>query len=686
MNLNRIGLISYLSLSVPVLANEDPVIVTADELLFDEEQRAKASEILTQKQIMERTARTFPEALNAVKGIHVQKTTHGHGSPFIRGFTGRQNLLLLDGVRLNNSTWRSGPVQYWNTVDPYYLSDIVISKGVGSVLYGSDSFGGTVNALTPETGFLQEEGLYNNGRLIYRYESNSDSHLGRVESQVGFGEKWGLHLGLTYKDYGDIDDPAIGVLENTGYKELNFDAKFEWAINDDLQLTILHQQINQDDVWRWHNTIFNRGWEHDGHIFAAGSNQFRIYDQERSLTYAKLEGIDDEGVIESWRTTFSYQTSQDSETRQRGVNDPVTLGVIDLETYGLDMQAKSTVFGGSLLYGANLYYDVVDSLGVNTDRPVADDATYFNRGLYAQYSKEFNDHFTLVTGGRYSRINAEWERYRAQGESVDSSGDADFDDFSGSLRGIYNITDEFQILGGISQGFRAPNLDDLTGDQLVLSGLNSSGSPDLEPEEFLSYELGANYRTDRLNVEVAAFYTRLDDAIVRVDQASGTNDLVTTNGGEGETWGAEASLSYRFADQWTTGGQIFFVRGRVERPEFSGGPTQRDNFNQLPPLQGELFLRWDSLEGKYWVEGRVELTAEADILSQRETRGDDDQRIAVNGTPSYVLGSLRGGMLLSENLNLTVGLENLGNIDYRVHGSGVNGGGFNAVFNLEYSW
>jgi hemoglobin/transferrin/lactoferrin receptor protein len=83
----------------------------------------------------------------------------------------------------------------------------------------------------------------------------------------------------------------------------------------------------------------------------------------------------------------------------------------------------------------------------------------------------------------------------------------------------------------------------------------------------------------------------------------------------------------------------------------------------------------------------VKAVAEADNLSQLEkTPGNDDQRIPVNGTPGYLVPSLHGGWQATENLALTLGLENLTDEDYRIHGSGVNEPGFNAIIGVKAGW
>ncbi|MFM7183091.1 MAG: TonB-dependent receptor plug domain-containing protein [Verrucomicrobiales bacterium] len=125
-----------------------PVVVTATREMRSILEQPNSVVALDAEKFLETQARTLPEALLETPGILVQRTGPAQGSPFVRGFTGYRNLALIDGIRLNNSVFREGPNQYWGTIDPYGLAGIELVKGQGSVLYGSDAIGGTLNALT----------------------------------------------------------------------------------------------------------------------------------------------------------------------------------------------------------------------------------------------------------------------------------------------------------------------------------------------------------------------------------------------------------------------------------------------------------------------------------------------------------------------------------------------------------
>jgi hemoglobin/transferrin/lactoferrin receptor protein len=152
----------------------DEIIVTASrrsEKVFAVPYTANVQD--ARELIENRQVRTLVDAMRELPGVMVQKTGHGQGSPYIRGFTGLRTLFLIDGIRLNNSTFREGPNQYWNTVDPFSVQRLEVVKGPSSVLHGSDAIGGTVNAITRELDDL--DGKESRGRIVLRGASAEGS-------------------------------------------------------------------------------------------------------------------------------------------------------------------------------------------------------------------------------------------------------------------------------------------------------------------------------------------------------------------------------------------------------------------------------------------------------------------------------------------------------------------------------
>ena len=105
---------------------------------------------------------------------------------------------------------------------------------------------------------------------------------------------------------------------------------------------------------------------------------------------------------------------------------------------------------------------------------------------------------------------------------------------------------------------------------------------------------------------------------------------------------------------------------------------------QLSVTTLHLGLRWDHPAGKLWSEGLVTWADDADELNTRDE--NDSSRIPPGGTPGYTVLDLRGGYRASDAWSFTIGLENLTDEDYRIHGSGVNRPGRNLVFGVNFSF
>ena len=687
------------------------IVVTASGFAEEELSTPYTYQTMSQKTFLERGHRTLPEALRDIPGVMVQKTTHGHGSPYIRGFTGRQNLVLIDGIRFNNSGFRSGPVQYFNTIDAYSVDEIEVIKSQGSVLYGSDAAGGTVNLHTRNSNFRSErdgEG-FAHGSALYRYDTNGGSHTGRIESQFGKGGDYGLHAGVTYRDFGNIWDRDLGTMEKTGYDEFDFDLRADVALDHNHTFTAAHQQLEQDDVWRTHNTIYFEPWQ--GTSLPQPRDFARIYDQDRSLSYARLAGEDLGGAIDSYKLTFSFQRMQEGFNRTRPVvvsgqpRTRVQLDDTDIDTLGAALSFESKVDEATITYGADWYRDAIDSDTVNTDYdslgvitspttaaiqgPLGDDARYNLFGVFAQGRAPVSDDVELTLGGRYTYASADIGRLSDGGAPPAAiSAEKEWEDATFNARVNVRVADEWSVYGGASQAFRAPNMDDLSALKSSRTGVISTGSLDVEPEHFLTYEVGTRHVGKEVGMQAAVFYTDITDLITTrpIGTDPGTGDVITTqtNGANGWLAGGEFETSWQLDRDWRASGFIAYVDGESDVYPTGSLTSVTEPISRLMPLTGSLALRWTHEQGRFWVEGRTIAANHEDRLNTADRA--DTSRFPPGGTPGYCVLMLSSGYKATDNLDLFVTLENVTDTSYRIHGSGVNQSGFNAIVGGKVSF
>ena len=87
----------------------------------------------------------------STSSVIVQESQAGGGSPNYRGMEANRLLIVVDGIMLNNTIYRSGHVQSSSTINPFFVKSIDLQSGPSSVAYGSGAMGGALifNTLDP---------------------------------------------------------------------------------------------------------------------------------------------------------------------------------------------------------------------------------------------------------------------------------------------------------------------------------------------------------------------------------------------------------------------------------------------------------------------------------------------------------------------------------------------------------
>lgn len=692
---------SLTSVSAPAIAPSDPilfpaVIVAATGYGTAPFDMPFSTSVLTAEWLDSRQPRTLPIAFEELPGLMVQKTSSAQGAPYIRGFTGFRTLLLVDGIRLNNSVFREGPNQYWGTVDPLSLARLEVVKGPSSVTYGSDAVGGTVNAVSLTPTFSESHSAATtDARVSHRYASADDSHVTRLEASGRLHDRLAGQIGLSQKNYHDLRaGRGTGTQPHTGYSETGLDASLAYRLGEHARLTALAQDFSQDDAWRTHSTVFGSTWLGT----RPGNDLQRSLDQSRRLFAVQLHADHLDRAVDELHVSVSHHTQQEDQYRLRNDRRREDTG-FDVATLGAFIQAQSPSPLGRWIYGGEFYRDRVDSssiryradgslTAIDIQGPVGDDATYDLAGGYLENRLPRLGPVDLILGGRYNYAAADARRVRDPRSGATTRVTADWQSAVASLRGVAHLDSagRHNLFAGLSEAFRAPNLSDLTRFDIAEGGQIETPAPGLEPEFFVTVEAGWRTRQERWSATVAAFHTVIRNQIIRTPTGAivdGLAEVTKRNSGAGYVQGLEFAGSVRLHPVWTLSSTLTWMRGELDYfPSSSSALLLRAPLSRVMPLTGHTALRWEPLASRYWVE----LAASAATRQDRLAPGDrvDTERIPVTGTPGYAVGKLRAGWRPTPPLALTVALENFTDEDYRIHGSGLNEPGLNLIVSADY--
>jgi TonB-dependent heme/hemoglobin receptor len=643
--------------------------------------------IAAREKISARTSPNTADALREIPGVLVQKTTAGHGAPVIRGMIGKDVLLLYNGIRLNKPTFRFGANQYMNTINVESLDRIEVTKGPGSVMYGSDAIGGVINMIS-EPSQIGESGNGFPYSVSSRYGTADQSRL----LNAAFGSNFrniAIKAGFGLKKIGDLAaGKDIGKQTPTGYDEWNANFRLGVSVNPRTSLEFDILTVQQDEVPRFDKYVTRE--------FLPGEYQTYLYDpQNRYLAAISLRS---QPVHLSWissiKWNFSYQLEQEGTIERKTGSSTVTQNRNDLTTLGSYLQINSIWRNRHVLsYGYEYYWDRLKSSRTQEKNGVIspqrgdypDGSKYRSLGLFLNDNLLFSTRLDLNIGLRWSNVGLSSLLEQPFGNFEDN-----YSDLTGTIGLSYKPNISLNFIARYAKGFRAPNFNDTVVLKVSNAGVDAP-SPDLSPEKSHNFEIGMKLNKEKLTGSLFLFYNRVLDLIDRYRGTYQGLDFYDENGNgirdsdeadifqkrnvaRGYITGWELEGKILLSERWSVKGFAFWTYGQDQ--------TFDEPLSRIPPLMGIAAIQFSATK-KISIETFFRAAAKQDRLSSRD---EDDNRIPLGGTPGWKTLNFRCTWEIRHRLQLNSALENIFDETYKEHGSGVYSPGRNVVIGLRYGF
>ncbi|MES1944041.1 outer membrane receptor [Salinisphaera sp. PC39] len=516
--------------------------------------------VITAEDLEGKSYRDITDALQAVPGVYVDEGAAGKGGSqqiSIRGWDPKYTKILVDGIPQSSQQayyngYGSGSEFGW--LPPIAaIERIEIIRGPMSSLYGSDAMGGVINIITKPVPDAWN-GTLTLDKIIQEDDRSGDS------DQVNYylsGPLVSDKLALSF--YGERFDRDEDRVQD-GYQDYTREsnaARLNWTPNGANQIALEMGYSTQDSV---------------GSQDASGSDiELERVRRHQSLTH----DIDWGGGVRT--KSYVQHAKMENETQNA--------------TYERSMANTSTVIPFSnnvLTVGA--HYRVQET--ENPDRALGKpNLERWDVALFAEDEWYVTDPFALITGARWVKD----ENYGSK--------------FVPRVYGVYSYSPQLTFKGGVSAGYRTPDLKE--GDSAWLEGGGGPSRPggrdignsDLEPEESLTYEAAVHWTGyDGIDASLTVYHTDYDNKIEKpvICPALPDNSYHCEYQGEfyqvlyqymnvdkAEMQGVEVTFAYAIAPNLRIDSSYTYTR-----TEQLSGDNKGDPLNNQPEHRANLGINW----------------------------------------------------------------------------------------------
>ncbi len=621
---------------------------------------------------------TLAEALENQPGIAKRSFGAGSGRPIIRGFDGDRVLVMEDGIRTGDLSSQSA--DHGVNTDPNGLDRIEVVRGPATLLYGSNSVGGVVNAITPNESFKDSLVAGTRGQVSVDGGS-ANEQAGTFANVQHAKDRLMTWAGGGTRRTGDYDTPA-GTVENSktrlssgrvgiGYAGDRAFASGGFTIEDGRYGIPFAGEFHAEEA-----DLAEGVGVHDESLFVDIDSQRRVGRFDVGMRDLN------NGVVDSFQVVLNVIDWQHSELETaEGIESVGT--VFNNRTYVVRADFNQRQRGRlSGRFGVWTQFRDYAAIGEEALTPATEQASF------AAFAYEEIDlgRYQVQLGGRLERNHyTVGEREAGSHDAANAQDPGSLEppavrnrDFTGGSASIgfrAEMAPGNAIVANFTRSHRAPALEELYNFGPHVGNLAFEiGNPNLDAESTNGLDVSLRHRSDGMRGDVNVYVYDIANFVFLDIQDVFADGLRVANflQGDGRFTGFDAKASVRLGTQvWANIG-IGLVHADLT--------TTDESLPRIPPLRGQLSV--DVPYRGFTVTPEWNFAARQNRVFRDET--ETSGHSVLNVRASYVWPARHMAHILS------VSAYNLTNELYRNHTSFIKdlapeiGRGFKVGYSLRF--